>query len=247
MKTVVSVALIVGTLSTGIAHADQIKVEGGGTSISTVFLPIQKGFEKYHGDTLNIVQSTAVKGLIALDAGRVDIASGAHPLQDLIAGAAKSGVIIDPAKFVVTKMEENTLVVITNRANPIRKLSKEQLKGIFTGKIANWKDIGGSDLPIKVVWGRETEGQNIQFTRLALDSEPVTSKTTQATSYRNISDTVAGTEGSIGVVPLQIATPATRSMDTVSLSSPMYIITKGTPSKKVQAVIDFYRKEYTLD
>lgn len=247
MKTFFSLALTVLVASAGISHADEIKVEGGGTSISTIFAPIKSRFEKYHGHTLSIVQSTAVKGLIALNDGKVDIASGAHPLEDLIAGAAKSGVVIDQRKFVVTKMEENRLVVITNKANPVRHLTKEQLKGIFTGKVTNWKELGGGDHPVQVVWGKETVGQNTQFTRLALDNQPVTDKLHQASNYRNISDTVARLDGGIGVVPLQMVTAATRSMDTVALSSPMFIITKGKPSAKVQEVIDFYRKDYSLD
>jgi phosphate transport system substrate-binding protein len=240
-------ALIMVLVCSGVSWADDIKVEGGGTSIATIFQPIKSRFEKYHGHTLSIVQSTAVKGLIALHDGRVDIAAGAHPLEDLIAGAAKNGVKIDPSEFFVTAMEGNRLVVIGNQANGVTRLTKEQLKGIFTGKIRNWKEVGGRDLPVEVVWGKETEGQNIQFTRVALDNQPVTTHLQQATNYRNISDTVAKLPGGIGVVPLQMSTAATKSIDTVSLSSPMYIITKGKPSEKVQQVIDFYRKDYTLD
>jgi phosphate transport system substrate-binding protein len=240
-------ALIMVLVCSGVSYADDIKVEGGGTSIATIFQPIKSRFEKYHGHTLSIVQSTAVKGLIALHDGRVDIAAGAHPLQDLIAGAAKNGVKIDASEFFVTEMEGNRLVVIGNKANPVRQLTKEQLKGIFTGKIRNWKEVGGRDLPVQVVWGKETEGQNIQFTRVALDNQPVTSQLHQATNYRNIADEVAKLPGGIGVVPLQMSTAATKSINTVSPSSPMYIITKGKPSEKVQQVIDFYRKDYTLD
>lgn len=247
MRTVVTAVLASVVFSAGGSYADEIKVEGGGTSIATIFQPIKNRFEKYHGHTLSIVQSTAVKGLVALNDGKVDIASGAHPLEDLITGASKNGIVIDPSRFVVTKMEDNALQVITSKGNPVRQLTKEQLKGIFTGKITNWNEVGGSDLPVRVVWGKATEGQNAQFSRMALDNQPVTTKLIPATNYRDISDTVARLDGSIGVVPLQVATPATRSIETVSLESPMYIITMGKPSEKVQEVIDFYRKEYTLD
>lgn len=226
------------------AFADEIKIEGGGTAIITVFRPLELRYEKVHGHTLNIVQSSAVKGLIALSQGKVDIATGAHPLEDLIAGAAKEGVVIDKSTLVATAIAENQLVVIANRASEVARLSKEQLKGIFTGKITNWKEVGGKDMPIKVVWGEETKGQNVQFTRVALDEEPVTPNTVHARTYRNIVEVVGRTTGSVGVVPLEITTPVTRSIDTISITSPIWIITKGAPTEVIQTVIDFYRAEY---
>lgn len=243
MKGVVAaVALSVGLCQ--LAFAGEIKIEGGGTAITSVFLPIKNRYEKLHGDYLSIVQSSAVKGLIALNAGKVDIATAAHPLEDIIAGAAKEGVAIDRSDLVQTQVGENCLAVIANRTSEVRSLSKEQLKGVFTGKITNWKEVGGKDLPIGVIWGRQTEGQNIQFTRIALDGEPVTAKAHPATTYRNISDMVGQVPGGIGVVSIEMSTPVTRTVDTISISSPIYAVTKGRPSEKVQTVIDFYKAEY---
>ncbi|MBJ6800064.1 substrate-binding domain-containing protein [Geomonas propionica] len=226
------------------AFADEIKIEGGGTAINTVFLPIKKRYEKLHGDYLTIVQSSAVKGLIALNAGKVDIAAGAHPLEDIIAGAARDGVVLDRSKFVATQVGDNELVVIANRDSEVSRLSKEHLKGIFTGKIRNWKEVGGKDLPVVVVWGKETEAQNVQFTRIALDGEPVTATRHAATTYRNIAETVAAVSGSVGVDSHEMSTAATRTIDTIAIASPIYAITRGNPSAKVQSVIDFYKTEY---
>lgn len=231
-------------LFTGTVFADEIKIEGGGTCISTVFMPIKNGFEKYNGHTLNIVQSSAIKGLIALNEGKVDIAAGAHPLEDLIAGAAKNGVVIDGSTLVATQIEENRLVVIVNRSNPVRTLSKAHLRDIFTGRITNWTKVGGPDLPIDVVWGKETQGQNIQFSRVVLTGEPVTTKVREATTYRNISQLVSEVPGAIGIVPSHMNTPTTHTLDTFKIVSPMYAITRGAPSEKVQQVLEYYKKEY---
>lgn len=243
-RTVAAVAL--SLVFCQASFANEIKVEGGGTAVTTVFKPIKQRFERMRPYTLSIVQSSAVKGLIALHEGKVDVATAAHPLEDLIAGAAREGVVIDKSKLVATEVEDNLLVVIANRKSDVSRLSKEDLKGIFTGKIANWKEAGGKDLPVSVVWGKETQGQNIQFTRLALDGEPVTAKNVGATTYRDISAKVGEMEGAVGVVPLEITTPATRSIDTISITSPIYVITRGKPDEKVQAVIDFYKSEYSF-
>jgi phosphate transport system substrate-binding protein len=239
---VLAIALSIGLCQS--AFAGEIKIEGGGTAITSVFLPIQKRYEKLHGDSLSIVQTSAVKGLIALYAGKVDIATAAHPMEDIIAGAAREGVAIDSSQLVETQIGENRLAVIANRTSEVRTLSKEQLKKVFTGKITNWKEVGGTDLAVTVIWGKQTEGQNIQFTRLALDGEPVTANTHTATTYRNISDTVGQVPGGIGVVSIEMTTPVTRTIDTISISSPIYAVTKGKPSEKVQTVLDFYKEEY---
>ncbi|HWI40430.1 MAG TPA: substrate-binding domain-containing protein [Verrucomicrobiae bacterium] len=228
------------------ALADEIRIEGGGTSISTVFQPIRGRFQVLHGHTLNIVQSSAIKGLIALQEGRVDVATGAHPLEDLVAGAAKEGVVIDKSALVATPIEENELVVIANKSNGVSKLSREQLKQLFTGKVADWKQLGGASVPVQVVWGKDTRGQNMQFTRMVLDGENVAGKIQEASTYRDIQQRVAATPGAIGVIPINMNTPATRMIQTVSIKSPIFVITRGAPSPKVQEILDFYRKEWNL-
>jgi phosphate transport system substrate-binding protein len=246
VKSLIVIAMLSSLLVAVTSFADDIKVEGGGTAIMTIFLPIKDRFEKLHGDTLSIVQSTAVKGLIALQEGRVDLATGAHPLEDLVAGAAEKGIQIDTRNLVVTPIEENRLVVIVNRSNPVTLLSKAQLKGVFTGAIKNWQEVGGRDVPVDVVWGEETHGQNVQFDRIALDKNPLAKELHRATTYQDISLIVSQSPGGIGVVPLIMTTPVTRSVETVLITSPIYIITKGAPSAKVQQVIDFYQREYSF-
>lgn len=237
-----AIALSIGL--TQVACAGEIRIEGGGTAILSVFLPIQRRYEKLHGDSLAIKLSTAVKGLINLNEGKIDIAAAAHPLEDIIAGAAKAGVTIDRSSLVQTQIGENRLAIIANRSSEVHTLSKEQLKAVFTGKITNWKEVGGNDVAVCVVWGQDTEGQNFHFTRVALDGEQVTPNAQFARTHRNIIDRVAQLPGGIGVVSIEMTTPVNRTVDTIEIWSPIYAITKGNPSAKVQTVIDFYKAEY---
>lgn len=54
------------------------------------------------------------------------------------------------------------LTVYVNEANPIKELSIPQLEGIFTGKIRNWKELGGADAPI-IVYSRENSSGTYEF------------------------------------------------------------------------------------
>ena len=58
----------------------------------------------------------------------------------------------------------DALVVIVNPNNPVSKLTREQLEGIFRGKITNWKEVGGADLEI-IPYARETSSGTYEFFR----------------------------------------------------------------------------------
>lgn len=56
----------------------------------------------------------------------------------------------------------DALAVVINPKNKVDKLTREQLEGIFTGKITNWKEVGGADLKI-VPYSRETSSGTYEF------------------------------------------------------------------------------------
>jgi phosphate transport system substrate-binding protein len=58
----------------------------------------------------------------------------------------------------------DALAVVVHPSNKVTRLTREQLEGIFTGKIKNWKDIGGDDLAI-IPYSRETSSGTYEFFR----------------------------------------------------------------------------------
>lgn len=58
----------------------------------------------------------------------------------------------------------DALAVVVNPENPVSKLTREQLEGIFRGKITNWKEVGGEDRKI-VVYSRETSSGTYEFSK----------------------------------------------------------------------------------
>jgi len=231
-------------LAAAVAVAQDIRIGGGGAAISTIFAPMKEQFEKSSGDTLTLIQSSPVKGLLALENGSLDAVTAATPLEAMLAGAAKEGVKIDPASLHQQEIGKNRVVVFVHKSNRLRKLSKPQLKKIFTGKVTNWKDFGGSDTPIIVVWGTETPGQNALFTREILDGEQVTAKAIKATDYQSIRETVKANPGSIGIDPEGMAMATVSEVDIPLVTSPIILVTKGKPSAKVDKVLKYYNEEF---
>jgi len=96
----------------------------------------------------------------------------------------------------------DALAVILNPSNKVNQLTREQLEAIYTGKIINWKEVGGDDMPI-VLYSRETSSGTYEFFR-----EHVLNKKNFATSALlmpatgAIVQSVSQTKGAIGYVGL---------------------------------------------
>lgn len=232
---------VAGFASAG--FCEDVTVGGGGASISAVFAPVKAPYEKTTGNTLLILQSSPKDGLVDLLKGKIELATGAVPLDSMIAGAEKDGVKVDRGALVTQEIAQNRTAVFVHPSNKASKLSKDQLKGIFTGKIANWKEVGGDDKDIIVVWGKGTPGQNAQFKREILDGEEVTKDILDTTNYAKIKETVAATPEGIGIDPVGMADETLKVVETPVLTSPILAITVGKPSAKVQKLLAYIQGE----
>jgi phosphate transport system substrate-binding protein len=66
----------------------------------------------------------------------------------------------------------DVLTALVNSENPVKELTSGQLKGIFSGKIKNWKEVGGEDRPITVyIVGKESATRDVFKKHILKDSE----------------------------------------------------------------------------
>lgn len=247
MRRVLSSVFCLGItcfLMSGLAMAQEVRIGGGGAAIATVFAPMKTEYERSSGDVLTILQSTPVKGLLALEKGEIDVATAAVPLESMLAGAAKEGVKIDPATLQQVEVAKNRVVVFVHKSNTVKRLSKGQLKKIFAGKITNWKELGGKDQPIVVVWGTATPGQNALFSKEILDKEAVTARTVTATDYLSIREMVTANPGAIGIDPEGMTMATVNVVEIPVVTSPIIVVTKGKPSAKVEKLLAYYNDEF---
>lgn len=228
------------------AIADAIIVEGGGAAISEIFYPMEKEYEKATGDTLKLIYSSPVEGLISMYNGKADLLAAITPLQEVIKDAALKGVSIDTSTLVSRQIGTSQVVVFIHSYNNVKKLTKKQLKEIFTGKITNWKDVGGDDEQIDVVWEQGNSGAKRLFVKEIMDGEPVKVTTMPAKDYYDIRDIISKTSGGIGIAPLGLKTVEVNVPDIPMMTAPIVVVTKGNPSSKVIRLLDFYTREYSF-
>jgi phosphate transport system substrate-binding protein len=174
----------------------------------------------------------------------LDTSVTAVPFESTVAGAEKAGAKVDKAALQSVEVGTNKTVVLVHPSNKVSALTKEQMKGLFTGKIANWKDVGGSDEPVLVVWGKNSPGQNALFTKVILDGDKITADNLETTDYKGIKETVASNTGAIGIDPLGMVDATVKGIKPApEANSPILLITKGAPSAPVKQLLDFIKTD----
>ena len=96
------------------------------------------------------------------------------------------------------------IALITNKSNSIKSLSLSQIKDIYTGKIKNWKEIGGKDVPIVVVSREDGSGTRDSFQeKVGYKSEELTQEAQIADGSGNIKSLVSTNENAIGFISFE--------------------------------------------
>ncbi|MBI5056006.1 MAG: substrate-binding domain-containing protein [Nitrospirae bacterium] len=234
-------------LTSGISSfASEIKVGAGTTASSSVLTPVKEHFEKAAGVNLTILNYGSKAAMKELDAGNVDAAMGAHTSGELIDMLKKDGYEVkDPTAFQETIIEEpKSYIIVVHNDNPVSKLTSEQAKGLFTGKIENWKDVGGKDAPVIVIWGKLLEASNKHFIDTILDKESVTKDILEVTTMADVKESLASLPDAIGYLPAGMIDASVKSPEApVSKTKPINIFTKGKPSADVQKLSDYIKGE----
>lgn len=245
MKKVIAAIGITAVLAatSGMAHAESITLIGGSTSISTVINPVKGAFEKTTGITLNATAAGSKIALQKLDAGEADVATAGHTFEELLGNIKSSNIALkNPVEKlnVIQLAQPASYSVIINPANPVAKLSKDQLAGIFTGKISNWNEVGGKDAPILCVVSNLSPGSNDVFAKTFLGGKKIAIDTLDASNAADLLQNIATNSDAIGYLPAAMIDASVKAVETLPMkSSPIIMLTIGKPLPKVQKLADF--------
>lgn len=137
-------------------------------------------------------------GLSSLLAGTTDIAQSSRKIKFL-----ERKKLMDAGKsFKEVVIAYDALAIVVNPQNKVKKLTREQLEDIFTGKITNWKQVGGDDLTI-VPYSRETSSGTYEFFRESvLKNKNYMNGIMSMPATGSIIQSIGQTKGAIGYVGL---------------------------------------------
>lgn len=248
-KSLVLAALCSLCLSVPAIAATDVIING-----STTVLPVmQKAGEAFMavnpGVHLVISGGGSGNGIKALNDGLCQVAMSSRDMKanekEL---AASKGV--RPVRFAVAV---DALVPVTHPSNLANGLSREQLRDIFTGKITNWKEVGGQDAKIVVVSRDTSSGTYETWEEMVMQKQKVTPAALLQASNGAVVQVVSKNKNAIGYIGFgyrdkstkslnvdgKEATPQTALARAWPIARELYIFTNGEPTGAVKDLIAF--------
>ncbi|MBN1918760.1 MAG: phosphate ABC transporter substrate-binding protein [Verrucomicrobia bacterium] len=235
-------ALLAGLgLAAGAAGSDTSIVVDGSTTVG----PIAKAFAEYYmernpGVNITVSESGSGNGAKSLVNGTCDVADMSRFMKDEeVKAAIEKG--ITPVAHVVAL---DGIAVIVHPSNPVNGLTVEQVRGIYTGTITNWKELGGPDKAI-VVCSRDTNSGTYEtFESLVMNKGKMASATEYYGSNGAVHKKVSTTATAIGYVGLGFLdrkvkgltingiapSPETVKSGIYPIARPLFMFTNGYPS-----------------
>src|SRR5712691_4703572 len=145
-------------LTDGPACAETLIIQGSSGFSNEVLEPYQARIEALTGHKLSVTANTSDLGLLALLKGEADLAMISASLESMIALLRESRPDLPFHRLREFHVAEARVAYPVNPGNPVRSVSLAELKQVLSGKIGNWRELGGLDLPIHVVSLRDGGG-----------------------------------------------------------------------------------------
>ncbi len=168
-----------------------------------------ESFMKVNADaSVTVIGGGSGVGITALMEGTTDIAMSSRPLK-----------MEEKLKFEEKQLKlseviiaNDALAVIVNPKNKIAQLTKEQISDIYTGKIKNWKEVGGSDMKI-IVYSRESSSGTYEFFKEhVMDKKNYDATVLNMPATGAIVQSVGQTDGAIGYIGLAYETKEVKNL-----------------------------------
>ncbi|MFM2292036.1 MAG: hypothetical protein RIS29_1849 [Bacteroidota bacterium] len=165
-------------------------------------------FGKKTGKSVTVIGGGSGVGIAALIEGTTEIAMASRKMKfDEKVKCQEAG------KAIVEKViAYDALAIVVNPSNGVSNLTRAQLEGIFTGKITNWKQVGGADLKI-IPYSRETSSGTYEFIKEhVLLNKNYAKGILSMPATGAIVQSVSQTKGAIGYVGLAYLNPKVKAI-----------------------------------
>ena len=258
-----SIVMVLGVLGASLSWAagNSIQIKGSDTMVNLGQAWAEAYMGKHPDAFVAVTGGGSGTGIAALLSGTCDIAESSRSIKKEEINQAKAKGIM-PTEFIVGL---DGLAVVVNPANPVGQLTIDQLADIFTGKIKNWKEVGGRDLPIVLLSREVNSGTHVYFKENVLRKGDAKSTVEFAptallmSSSQAIADEIAQNTGAVGYYGMGYINKTQKAVavakdsagpyytptleNVVSkkyyISRPLMFYTNGEPKGAVKDMIDF--------
>jgi len=249
-KTLIAGAVAAAVLSIAPAAGAATYATGGSTGMQVLASALAQAYTK-SSENKDHARFTVAGG--GSGAGIKNANAGTFVIGDSSRAPASS----DPKGLQFWPISVEPFVVIVNPANKVSSLTQDQIKGIFTGSITNWKDVGGKDCAIKGYTRIAGSGTLDTFKTLYLGGTAIAGSFSAQGSNGLVRSSVAGNACAVGFVtfaytvgnttikPLAVggvaASLANVKAGKFVYAGYQYFVTKGAPTGAIENYIAWAR------
>jgi len=245
LKSGIAAILLLSTTTFNVFSNEGIVVQGSSTVSSRLFVPFKAVIEEKSGQKLAVTSSKSSAGLIALLEGQAQIAMMSSPLEEEIPNVKKILPAGDFASLKAFEIGRTRAAFAIHSKNTTKPVSMAQLRDILTGKITNWKDVGGPDMPIRLVVVRQGGGVLSTVEAQMNGGKDIdVPNMIKVNNGSQVIKVVQQEEGALGIAQLGLVTEA--KLPELGTEKPieqrLFLITKNTPAASLQKVIEAARE-----
>lgn len=224
------------------ASAAELRMGAGSWTIQHIVEPLREPFEKATGITLQYTPMNAREAVPTLLKGGLDVIVTSQPADVYLNALERGEVTFDRTALRFEDIAHIPLSVIVNKSNTISSLSKEQMRGVFSGRLRSWEEVGGPDEPIDVFYYSGFVPDDALEHAFAGDGSNYEGLVRLDTP-KEARSAVASSPASIGVIPSDLVDDSVKKVDTPEVAQLPAVITKGEPSETARKFIDFVKGE----
>jgi len=189
---IVMIGVMALGLMTGCGNEKSSVSTDGSTSMEKVIGSLGEAYTATNSDVNFTYNPTGSgSGITAVSEGRCDIGLSSRNLKDEEIAAG----------LTATVLAYDGIAIIVNPANPVSDLTLEEIAAIYTGKITNWKELGGADAQIVLI-GREAGSGTRDGFESITDTEDACQYRQELTSTGDVITTVSQNPDAIGYASL---------------------------------------------
>ena len=249
MNRFISVRLVVGLLLLAtqgvispVVCAEEIRVAGEYYTEDFILQPLKEPFKTATGIALTVQLAMIPNAFRALMGQTLDAFVNSLPDEELFLELKAAVPEIDQSLIRSTKIAKVPVSVVVAKANPCARLSKQELKSVFTGKITSWKELGGKDETIRIIrpWGT-TERSALRFQ--IMDGEKYVADMVPPGSWEGIRKLLSQDVDAISILPTALVDNSVKIIETPEITQFATVLTKGEPSAAVRKFIDYVQGE----
>ncbi len=239
------VALLFVLLQGCSAAAAQTYIVQGSTTFTHRIMDAHLAeIETGSGHRLTVIPNKSSLGLLALFEKRADFAMISGPIETEIEALKQTHPDFDYGQLRTFNVWSTRMAFAVNKDNPVRHLDNDRMRSILLGEIANWKDVGGQDLPIRIVHVREGGGVQASVEAMLLGKSMTAKNVILVQISSQVVKIVAQLPEALGLSQLTIVRNSNAAELTLDhpVEQHLDLVTLGDPTPEMMKVIEAARR-----